>query len=321
MQLAKIAAGVALAWFGGVAAAADKVSLITDFGFNGRHAYFFVALDKGYYKAADLDVSILRGQGSVDAIKQVGIGNATFGFADAGSLTLARANDKVPVKMVAVVYAKPPQAIFCRADAGLRKPQDLEGRAIANPAGGSIPDMFPAYAKAAGIDTSKVQWTVASSDMLPGLLATGRAPCVGQFTVGEGLLRSQAKPADLVRFAYADAGLSFYGNGIIATDATIKAQPELVRRFVAATIRGMKDAFANPAEAAQIMNKIHRQVAVDIIRGETEAVAELATVKGRPLGKLDPKGMEATLAVVNSAFKLAAPVKTDDVFATGFVAD
>ena len=98
----------------GPAEALDIVSLITDFGYNGRHAYFFVALDKGYYKAAGLDVKILRGQGSVDAIRQVGAGNATFGFADTGSLVLARANDQIPVKLVASVYARPPQAIFCR---------------------------------------------------------------------------------------------------------------------------------------------------------------------------------------------------------------
>lgn len=321
MHILKKAAVLTLLCVGAAAGAADKATLITDFGFNGRHAYFFVALDKGYYKAADLDVSILRGQGSVDAIRQVGAGNATFGFADAGSLTLARANDKVPVKMVAVVYAKPPQAIFCRADAGFRKPQDLEGRSVANPAGGSIPDMFPAYAKSAGIDAAKVQWMVANSDMLPSLLATGRAPCVGQFIVGEPLLRAQAKPAELVRFSYADAGLNYYGNGIIATDAMIKAQPDLVRRFVAATVRGMKDAFADPAEAGRIMNKYHRQVAVDIARGETEAVAELATVKGSALGKIDPKGIDATIAVVNGAFKLANPVKADDLYAPGFVAD
>jgi ABC-type nitrate/sulfonate/bicarbonate transport system substrate-binding protein len=95
----------------GPAEALDSVSLITDFGYNGRHAYFFVALDKGYYKAAGLDVKILRGQGSVDAIRQVGAGNANFGFADTGSLVLARANDQIPVKLVASVYARPPQAI------------------------------------------------------------------------------------------------------------------------------------------------------------------------------------------------------------------
>src|SRR6476659_9694423 len=120
----------------GPAEALESVSLRSAFGYNGRHAYFFVALDKGYYKAAGLDVKILRGQGSVDAIRQVGAGNATFGFADTGSLVLARANDQIPVKLVASVYARPPQAIFCREDAGIKLPKDLEERSIANPAGG-----------------------------------------------------------------------------------------------------------------------------------------------------------------------------------------
>ena len=101
---------------------------------------------------------------------------------------------------------------------GIKLPKDLEERSIANPAGGSIPDLFPAYAKAAGIDASKVKWVVASSESLPTLLAANRTPCVGQFIVGEPLLRAQAAPAKLVRFAYADSGLSYYGNGLIAKE-------------------------------------------------------------------------------------------------------
>ena len=89
-------------------------------GYNGRHAYFFVAIEKGYYKDADLDVKVVRGQGSVDAIRQVGANNAVVGFADAGSLVLARGNDQIPVKLVSIVYARPPQAIFCREDFGLK---------------------------------------------------------------------------------------------------------------------------------------------------------------------------------------------------------
>ena len=75
------------------AKALDNVTLITDFGYNGRHAYFFVAIEKGYYKDAGLDVKVVRGQGSVDAIRQVGANNAIVGFADTGSLVLARGND------------------------------------------------------------------------------------------------------------------------------------------------------------------------------------------------------------------------------------
>ena len=117
------------------AQALDNVTLITDFGYNGRHAYFFVAIEKVYYKDADLDVKVVRGQGSVDAIRQVGANNAIVGFADAGSLVLARGNDQIPVKLVSIVYAKPPQAVFCREDSGIKQPKDLEGASIANPAG------------------------------------------------------------------------------------------------------------------------------------------------------------------------------------------
>src|SRR3974390_423896 len=101
-----------LALLGAIVAGADAqalepVTLITDFGFNGRHAYFFVAIDKGYYRDADLDVKVVRGQGSVDAIRQVGAGNALVGFADAGSLVLARGNDQIPAKLVGIVFGKP----------------------------------------------------------------------------------------------------------------------------------------------------------------------------------------------------------------------
>jgi len=299
--------------------ALDNVTLITDFGYNGRHAYFFDALDRGYYRDAGLEVKIVRGQGSVDAIRQVGAGNAMFGFADAGSLILARANDQIPVKLVAIVYVKPPQAIFCREDSGLRKPKDLEGNAIADNAGGATPALFPAFAKAAGIDAQKVRWVVASTESLPGLLATNKIPCVSQFTVGEALLRSQLGATKLVRFAFADAGLSYYGNGIVATAATITSKPDLVRRFVAATVRGMKDAFADPAAAGAIMKKIVPQVDATVAKNETEAVAELAQVPGKPLGEIDPARIEATLDVVKGAFKLATPVAAADVYAPGFV--
>jgi NitT/TauT family transport system substrate-binding protein len=301
------------------AKALDNVTLITDFGYNGRHAYFFVAIEKGYYKDAGLDVKVVRGQGSVDAIRQVGANNAIVGFADTGSLVLARGNDQIPVKLVSIVYAKPAPAVFCREDSGIKQPKDLEGASIANPAGGATVDMFPVYAKAAGIDASKVKWIIAGSDSLPGLLAGNRVPCVGQFTVGEPLLRMQAAPAKLVRFAFVDAGVSFYGNGIIATDNTIATKPDIVRRFVAATIRGMKDAFARPDEAGRIINKHHPTIDVAVAEGETKAVAELAQVKGRELGLIDPARVEETINVVNGIFKLKAPVAVNDVYAPGFV--
>jgi NitT/TauT family transport system substrate-binding protein len=298
--------------------AADKITFVTDFGYNGRHAYYFVALEKGYYAKQNLDVQIVRGQGSADAVKQVAAGSAQIGFADTAAVILGRGNDQIPTKLVAIVYAKPPHAIYVLKDSGITKPKDLEGKKIADTAFSAVPKLFDAYAKAAKIDASKVTWIVAASDTLPALLTTGRADGIGQFIVGEPLLAKSAAPKQVLALSYADAGLDLYGNGIIASDNLIKTNPDLVRRFVAATMLGLKDAIANPQEAGAIMNKHHREVDADVAAGETRIVG---TLTGQPLGVLDVGHVKRAIEIVNGAFTLKNPVTADEVYAPGFVAN
>lgn len=300
-------------------AAAAELNFITDFGFNGRHAYFYVAREKGYYKAEGFDVNFLRGQGSADAIKKVAAGIATFGFADAGSLVLARGNDGVPVKLVSIVYAKPPQAIFAIKGSGINVPKDLEGRTVADTASSSVRLLFPAFAKAAGIDAAKVTWVVAEGSALPSLLANGRVDAICQFSVGEPLIAAATAPKEITRIAYKDSGLDYYGNGIIASDETIAKNPDQVKAFVRATIKGMKDAFANPAEAATIMAKYQKELAPAVIEGETRLVGELAEVKGQAMGHIDPNSIKGTVDVMSANFTLKTPVQPAELFAPGFV--
>ena len=109
----------AIALSGGNAArAADRVVFVTDYGLYGRHAYYFVAMEKGYYAAANIDVEIVRSQGSANTIKQVASGTAQIGFADAFAVILGRANDDIPVKLVAMIYPKPPHAVYVLKDSG-----------------------------------------------------------------------------------------------------------------------------------------------------------------------------------------------------------
>jgi NitT/TauT family transport system substrate-binding protein len=300
-------------------AAADNVTFVTDFGFNGRHAYYYVALEKGYYKAANLDVKIVRGQGSTDAVKQVAAGTAQIGFADTSAVIFAKANDGIPVKLVSVIYAKPPHAIYVLKDSGISKPKDLEGRKLADTAFSAMPKMFSAYAKAAGIDASKVTWVVAGSDALPGMLSLGRVDGIGQYTVGEPLLKKAAEPKDIVEFAYSDVGLDYYGSGIVTMESTLQSNPDMVRRFVAATLHGLKDAMANPKEAGEIMHKYHREVDEGIASAETVKVGQLATVPGAALGSIDAARVQRTIDIVAGAYTLKNPVKADEIFAPGFV--
>jgi NitT/TauT family transport system substrate-binding protein len=300
-------------------ASAADVTFITDFGYYGRHAYFYVALDKGYYKAENLDVNILRGQGSIDTVKKVGSGAALVGFADAGALVLARANDSIPVKLFAIVYKKPPHALFSLAETGIKVPKDLEGKTLADTPFSAIPVIFKEYALVAGIDQSKVKWTRVEGSSLPALLATGRADAVGQFTVGEPLIASVAAPKKVTRLAFKDVGLDYYGNGLVATEQTIREQPGLLKAFARATLKGLRDAFANPAEAGIILNKYQKQIAPDVGQGETELVKELAIVPEQELGVIDPKGIARTIDTFGKAYPLNTNVEPQDMYVPGFV--
>jgi NitT/TauT family transport system substrate-binding protein len=299
--------------------AAAEVNFMTDFGYYGRHAYFYVALDKGYYRAEGLDVNILRGQGSIDTVKKVGSGAALIGFADAGPLVLARANDNIPVKLFAIVYKKPPHALFSLAESGIKTPKDLEGKTLADTPFSAIPVIFNEYATITGIDQSKVKWIRVEGSSMPALLATGRADAVGQFTVGEPLIASVAAPKKVTRLAFKDAGLDYYGNGLIATERTIAEQPELLKAFARATLKGLTDAFANPAEAGAILNKYQKQVAPDVGQAETELVKELAIVPGQRPGVIDAGGIARTIDTFGKAYPLNSKVEPSSMYVPGFV--
>lgn len=296
----------------------DSLTFVTDFGFNGRHAYYFLALEKGYYKDEGLDVTIVRGQGSSDAVKQVAAGSAQIGFADASAVILARGNDQTGVKLVSVIYAKPPHAIYVLKSSGITKAKDLEGRKLADTAFSSIPKLFPAYAKAAGVDASKVTWLVTTSDALPGLLSLGRADGIGQYTVGEPLLKKAAGAQELNELAYSDAGLDFYGAGLIADGKLLEKNPEMVRHFIKATLKGLSDAVAHPDQAAAALHKAHREVDLDIAQAETEKVGRLAKLENKPMGSVDPARMQKTIDFIASAYQMKSPVSLNEVFAAGF---
>ena len=130
----------------------------------------------------------------------------------------------VPVKLVAMIY---PRAAACRFRAqGFRhrKTKDLEGKTLADTAFSSVPKLFATYAKAAGLDASKGQMGCGKQRCATWDADAGRVDGIGQFIVGEPLLAVAATPKEVLGLPYADAGLDYYSNGIVAADATTSIQ-------------------------------------------------------------------------------------------------
>lgn len=126
-------------------------------------------------------------------------------------------------------------------------------------------------------------------------------------------------PKKLVRLAYRDVGLDYYGNGIIASEELIAKEPDTVRRFVAATLRGMADAFVDPAMAGRTIAHYQQQIKPEIGAAEIEQVRALAVDAGRKLGAIDPAKIVATVRVIAGAYTLNKPASPEEMWAAGFV--
>jgi NitT/TauT family transport system substrate-binding protein len=230
-----------------------KVSFRLDTSFLPKHGIFFVAGDKGFYRDAGLDVTIIPGTGSMGTVQTVAAGRDTFGFADAGTMILGRAQGAL-VRDIGMIHAKSPFAVITLKKFNIKTPKELEGKSIASEPGGSSFIMLPIFFKLAGIDASKVNVVPTDpTSKVPGLLA-GRFEAVGSYLVSDPPV-IVANGEEPVVFAYSDYGFKMYSNGLIATDELIAKDPDLVRRFVQATFKGIKYANDHQDEAAAILVK------------------------------------------------------------------
>jgi NitT/TauT family transport system substrate-binding protein len=137
--------------------------------------------------------------------------------------------------------------------------------------------------------------------------------------VGEPLLAATIAPKKLVRLAYRDVGLDYYGNGIVASEDMIAKAPDTLRRFVAATLHGMEDAFADPAMAGETIARYQKQIKPEIAAAETLQVRDLATQGAQKLGAIDPSRMAATVKMVAGAYTLNRPATPEEMWTAGFV--
>src|ERR1051325_7062757 len=159
--LGLVRTGLALAAASALSATAafaqTPVKFSLDFKFEGPAAPFVVAIDKGYFKAEGLDVTIDPAGGSLEPINRVASGTYDMGFGDINSLIKFRdANPNNAIKAVFMVYNKPAFSIVGRKSRGATKPKDLEGRKLGAPAADGAFAQWKIFVKANDIDASKV---------------------------------------------------------------------------------------------------------------------------------------------------------------------
>jgi NitT/TauT family transport system substrate-binding protein len=287
------------------APALEKVNYLTSFSTFGRDAYAYVALEKGYFAQAGLEVTIKPGSGTVDVMKLLAGRRADFGPGDFTGALITLAKQKLPVTVVGMVHQRTLAAVVALDGSGIAEPKDLEGRTIGDVPGSTNQLTFPVYAKAAGVDAAKVTFVPSQPPALPQLLAGGRVDAIGQFVVGRPLVEKAARGRKAVVLPYGDVLPDLYGNALLAPTALVKEKPELVRKFTAALMKGLEYSIAHPRESGEILRKHQPTQDPAVAAAEIEAMAPYVTPG---LGTVSRSRVAAVIELLHEAGAITAPL-------------
>jgi ABC-type nitrate/sulfonate/bicarbonate transport system substrate-binding protein len=248
----------------GVTTPPEKAILSLDWVPNTNHTGFYVAQEMGWYAEEGIDLEIQIPSDPAAALKQVAYGNTTFGVSFQEEVTIARSND-IPVVSVAAIIQHNTSAFASLAEAGLQRPRDFEGRRYASY---GLPIERPILGQLMacdGGDVDKVEFVDAGFDVFPALV--GRRADLAWIFLGWDGVQAELMGTKLnIEPLFGSCVPDYYTPVIVAGETTLQRNPELVRRFLAATVRGYEFAIAQPEESAEILLRASPESSPELVR-------------------------------------------------------
>lgn len=266
-----------------------KIRLPMGYVANIQYAPLYVAAEKGYFREAGIEVEFDY-KFETDGVALVGSGELPFSLVSGEQVLLARAQG-LPVRYVAAWYQEYPVSVVANSQAGVLIPQDLKGKKI------GLPGLFGAnyvgllaMLYEAGMTEKDVTLDSIGFNQVD-LLASGQQDIVVGYTANEPIqLRSRGIPVTEIRVS---DYVQLASNGILSSEKVIREDPELVRAFVGAFLKGLADTIADPEEAYRLSASyipnfadLDRDVQMQVLRTSIEQW------QAKRLGYSDPQAWE-----------------------------
>ena len=283
---------------------------------NIQFAPLYVAIQKGYYREAGIEVD-LDYSFETDGMALVGAGELQFAIVSGEQVLLARAQG-LPVLYVLAWYKDYPVAVVAKTEQGIREPKDLAGKRV------GLPGLFGAnyiglraLLGAAGVPESDVSLDSIGFNQVEALAADQEQAIVGYIANEPIQLRAQGYEVDVIRVA---DFVHLAANGMITNETTLQNNPELVRGMVQATLRGIADTIANPDEAYKI--------SLDFVEGLEQAdeaiqkeilATSVALYQSEPVGQSDPAAWENMQQVLLEMGLVSQPMDLSKAYTNEFV--
>ena len=223
-----------------------QVQFILDWKAQMEHAGFFVAEQKGFYEQEGLEVKILEGSGAPTAARVVGNGTYKLGVASGSATVMARARN-IPIVSLAVINQQTPVVVYSLVEKNITMPQDLIGKSIGVNIGGTKHREFQAFLRHQNIPEEDIQ-LMGMSEASPAPLLAGQVDAMLGYTEDQPVTVELQGHA-VNRLALSDYGIDVYSTNIIANESFLKENPDLVKRFLRASLRGWQHAVNHPEDA------------------------------------------------------------------------
>jgi NitT/TauT family transport system substrate-binding protein len=298
-----------------------------DFKFQGIHAWYYVAREKGYFKDEGIDILIDQGEGSAATITRIMSGAYDAGFGDINAIIQQAANKpgEQPV-MVYQIYNRPPFVLLTKANGPIKTIKDIPGKKLGGPAGSATLRLFPSFAKVNGIDISNVSIMNMAPNLQEQMLVQDQIEGTLVFNVTSyiNLLQQKQDPdKDYRWFNYGEYGLDLYSNGVMVSQKLLKENPRAVAGLVRAINRAIKEVIANPDAGIAVLTKIEPVLNADIEKKRINyALSHLMNapeVAETGIGDLNDDRLTRSIAVIAEAYELKNRPAASAVFNRSFL--
>jgi NitT/TauT family transport system substrate-binding protein len=283
---------------------------------NIQFAPFYVAVEKGYFQEVGIELEFDYSF-ETDGIALVGSNELQFSLASGEQILLARAMD-VPVVYVMSWYRDYPIAVISKIEQGIKNPADLAGKKV------GLPGLFGAsyiglraLLSEASIPESEVILDSIGFNQVEALAADQEDAVVGYITNEPIQLRAQGYQLDVIRVS---DFVQLASNGLVTNEITIDQNPDLVRRMVQATLKGISYTIDHPDEAYEISKGYVEALAEAEEATQKEVLAtSISIYQIDPIGHSDPEAWENMQQVLLDMELLSRPLDLSQAFSNDFI--
>jgi NitT/TauT family transport system substrate-binding protein len=302
------------------AAAQQRIDFALNWVPGGDHAPYYYAKKMGWYAKEGIDVNLEPGKGSALAVQKVGAGQNPIGLADMGNVLLLRGKGADAVG-VFNVYANSPQGLYWLKSSGIRGIKDFPGKKIGNPAADGARPMWPALAKANGIDPKSITWVNVDANAKLAALKSRSIDVTTSFYNIHHIFQRELGD-DMGFVAWRDIGLNPYGNSVIVNGEFLAKNRPLVAKFVKVTQRAFATCVKEPRPCVQALvdaggalkfdNELQNWGLVEVLMSDKFS-REVA------LGWHDPGRMQADYELVRDYIGIEKPFDVKTVYTNEFL--